>query len=418
MRYAKLSALGMLAASLCCGSAVAQETYQPYQVIENRIVSPTVADTQDVGFFVGENYDSNVARSDEAIAESRGIKRSDEITDIGMNATVIQTLGIQRFFIRGDASYSWYANNHILDTAFAHFSGGDTLRLGTCEATLQGDYYRRRSDYPVVLPQDISNVRTTGSVGLNLGCGHKYGFAPHVSATERWNTNSADIYRFANNQVATVTGGLDYRAPVFGSLGVYGEFDNVRYNEAVLDVEGNLFRDEFDIYSGGLKYEKQFDPRFGVKAIVTYTDVNSNIPEGPNFQGLTYTFDAAYEPAPQMVAHANFSREVLPSNEPYATFRVQETYEADVSFAVRERMRLMLDGAVNHIAFHGTSLFLPAVNLQTQTLYQIRGTASFMLNRRLWFDILASEERGDTDYPGLNFWSTRVGARVRVSFGH
>jgi hypothetical protein len=420
MRYAKISALGTFAAAaLCCGSAMAQQTYQLYQTEEARIASPTVADSQIVDLSVNEFYDSNVARSDEALAQARGLQQADWFTQVGVNATIIQTLGLQRFFVSASGEYTWYVHNHELDAAFAHVNGGDSLRLGQCAVTAQGDYFRKRSDDVPILAQAVENVTSTGSLGLDFSCPNKtFGLAPSVSATERWNTNSSDILRNADNRVFTGTAGLDYRNPILGSLGFFAEYDDVKFDHAILDVNGTLYRDSFYDWSWGGRFVKQFDSRFSVMATLTYTEVGSNIPDGPDFHGVTYSFDATYNPLPRLFAHADVSRQVLPSDEPYASYMVDEQYEADMGFAVGQKIRLGLRGAANHMHFMGTTAFDPQLNLADQTIYRVDASAGFNVNPHLWLELFAGEQHGDVNLPGYNYWSTQVGVRAKASFGH
>lgn len=418
-RFAKLGALAALGATLCCSSALAQQTYNQYQVNEGKTANPQAADIQNVDFYVGGTYNSNVTDSDEAVAEARGLKQADWDTQVGMNATVIQTLGIQRFFVRGDAEYTWYARNHVLDYAFAHFAGGDSIRVGgQCALTGQGDYYRKRSDDVAFVTSAIENVATTGAAEVNFDCGQKkFGIAPSVGVIERWNTNSSDFFRNSDNRIFTVTAGLDYRNPVLGSLGFFGEYDDVKFDHATLDVMGTLFRDSFYDWSAGGRYVKQFDPRFGIMATLTYTSVGSNIPDGPDFHGVTYSFDATYNPAPRLFGHAYFSRQVMPSDEPLATFTVSELYEADWAYAVNQMLRVSLRGWLNDIHYHETTSLMPLIDLNSQRIYFVEGDAAFRINNHLWIDAFVGEQHGDINVPGFDYWSTRVGFKVRVNFG-
>jgi hypothetical protein len=417
MRYAKFSALGILAATLCCGSALAQETYQLYQNNEARNASPQTGDQQYIDFYAAETYDSNVTHSDAAIAQAHGLSRADWYTSAGFDATVIQTLGRQRFFVSADADYQWYAHDHPLNDAFAHFAGGDSLRLGQCAATISGDYYRKRTEDVVFTAQGIENVATTGSVGANFDCDKKYGIAPSVGVIERWNTNSTPLFQTTDNQVLSVTGGLDYRNGVLGSLGLFGEYDDVKFNNALLNINGMLVRDGFYDWSVGGRFQKQFDPRFQLSAILTYTTVGSNIPFGPSFNGLTYSIVASYNPGPALFAHADVSRQVLPSNQPYATFTVNQQYEADIGYVVNRFLRLSVAGTIQDWDYHETTSLVPLFHLGSQRIYAVGGTAGFNVNDHLWFELYVTEQHGDTDVPDANYWSTQVGLRARVNFG-
>jgi hypothetical protein len=417
MRYAKFSALGILAATLCCGSALAQETYQLYQNNEARNASPQQPDTQTIDFYVAETYDSNITHSDEAIAESRGLKQADFYTNAGFDATVIQTLGRQRFFVAADGDFQWYAHDHPLNDAFAHFSGGDTIRLGQCGFTVDGDYYRKRTNDVAFISEAVDNVATTGSVGAELGCQKTFGIAPSVGVVQRWNTNSTELFKEANNEVLTVTGGLDYRNGILGSLGLYAEYDGVRFDNAFLNIDGQLYRDAFHDWSWGGRFYKQFDPRFSLSAIVTYTTVGSNIPSGPHFDGLTYSIIAVYNPGPHLFAHADISRQVLPSNQPFATFEVNQQYEADIGYTFNRFLRLSASGAIEDWDYHETTSLVPLFHLSSQRLYTAGATAAFNVNDHLWFDLFVVEQHGDVNIQNADYWSTQVGLRARVTFG-
>ncbi len=421
MRYAKVSALGVLAATFCCGSALAQQMYQPYILNEARVSSPSAVDEQSVGFYASETYNSNVAQSDAALAASRGLTLSDEITEIGLNTTVIQTLGRQRFFVHGDFGYQWYAHNHVLDVATADFNGGDTIAFGQCSATIEGDYFRGHSDDPIVPATAVSNVRTTGSIEGAANCNRPYGLNPNVSVSERWNTNSAPIYREANSRVFTVTGGLDFRTPLLGSLGVWGEYDNIRYDDVFVLVEGVPGRDEFQVFTGGLKYSKQFTPNLAGQAVVTYTNTQSNADHANDYSGLTYAFTLDYTVAPKFFANAYVTREVLPSDLPFETYAVVSDYHLVGNYKASSRLRLQLEGWIDHYEYRGTTtLPLPFLNavLDSQTVYQVQGDVRFMFNNFASIEGFVGERHRDSSFGPLDYWATIVGLKIRADFGH
>jgi len=416
----KIGALGGITLAMCGGSALAQQLYQPFVANQTAISSPGASDRQLLEFFASETYNSNVAETDAAVAAERGLKLSDEITTVGFNATMIQTLGVQRFFIKGDFGYDWYARNHVLDTAHADFMGGDTVRFGDCSATVQGDYFRGRTDTPLLPNESVENVRSTGSVGGSATCGHQYGFAPNVSVSERWNSNTARIYDDANSRVFTTAGGLDFRTPTLGSLGLYGEYDSISYENSFVTAGGNVYRDGFDVYTAGLKYSKQLTPAIGTQAYLTYTNVGSNIPGNPDFDGLTYSLGLTYTVAPKLSATAYFSREVLPSDIPYATYTVQETYHAVINYAAGYRLHLQLEGWVNNYSYLGTTnlgLLNPNFDFTHQTIYKVQGDALYAINNHVRVGLSLAEERRDADFSDLSYWATIVALRVKADFG-
>jgi len=421
VRNVKIGALGGIALAMCGGSALAQQLYQPFIAAQGAVSSPKAADTQTINFFASETYNSNVAQSDAALAAERGLTQSDEITTVGFNATVIQTLGVQRFFLKGDFGYDWYARNHVLDTARADFVGGDTVRLGDCQATVQGDYYRGRNDTPILSTEAVENVRSTGSIGGNATCGHQYGLVPNVSVTERWNSDTAEIYKGANSRVFTAAGGLDFRTPTLGSLGLYGEYDNIAYNQTFVGPEGARQTDQFDVWTGGLKYSKQLTPTLGAQAFLTYTNVDSNTPNSADFDGLTYSFSLTYSVAPRLSATAYFSREVLPSDVPYETYTVVETYHALINYAAAYKLHLQLEGGLNDYDYRGSTgfgLLTSQFDFAHQTTYRVQGEASYDLNDHFRAGLLVAEVRRDADFQGLSYWATIVAIRLTANFGH
>jgi hypothetical protein len=406
---------------LCCGSALAQQAYQPYVLNEGGIASPRAQDEQVISFFGSETYNSNVAESDAALAASRGLKQSDYITEIGLNTTVIQTLGRQRFFAHGDFGYSWYAHNHVLDVASADFNGGDTIGFGQCGLTISGDYYRGHSDTPILPNEAVGDVRSTGEVGGEINCNRKYGLNPNVSVSERWNTHTAPIYNDADSRVFTVSGGLDFATPMLGSLGVYGEYDNITYLHSLVFVEGVLGRDEFQVFTGGLKYGKQFTPNLGAQAYVTYTNTQSNADNANDFSGLTYAFTLNYTVAPRFFANAYITREVVPSDLPFQTYAVVEDYHLVGNYEASSRIRLQLEGWVDNYDYRGTTtlpLPFPNANISHQTVYEVQGDVRFRFSNFASIEAFLGEKHRDSTFAPLDYWATIVGLKLRADFGH
>jgi hypothetical protein len=421
MRYAKFSALGIVAATLCCGSALAQQAYQPYLLNEDKVASPKAIDTQQVTFHASETYNSNVAESDAALAASRGLKLSDEITDVGFNTIVIQTLGRQRFFVAGAFDYSWYANNHILDVASVGVSGGDTIGFGQCGLTLGGDFYRGHTDVPELPTVAVSNIRTTGEVGSSIACHRPYGLNPNVAVSERWNLNSSPIYDRADNRVLTVSGGVDFTTPTLGSLGLYGEYDNIHYNDQFVLVQSQLLNSDFYVFTGGLKYGRQFGPNISAQAYLTYTNTSSNQDHANDFNGLTYAFTLYYTVLPKFSANAYVTREVLPSDLPYAAYAVVEDYHLVGTFTASSKFVFQLEGWADNYDYRQTTtvpLPFPGANLSHQAIYQVQGDVWFHFNNFASIEAFVGEKRRTSSFSPFEYWATIVGLKLNAQFGH
>ena len=60
-------------------------------------------------------YDSNVAASSAALAAARGLAQADEIYTPSLDLNYVKQVGVDSFFLTGQAGYDFYQRNTILD---------------------------------------------------------------------------------------------------------------------------------------------------------------------------------------------------------------------------------------------------------------------------------------------------------------
>jgi hypothetical protein len=414
MRYAKLGALGTIAATLCCGSALAQQFFTPRAENNTYVSQVTRPPSGDVYFGLSEEYDSNVAESDAALAALHGLHQSDWIFTPSVRVNVVAPMGATTFYTGGVAAYDFYSVNHRLSRADIDVFAGASTRL-LCQDSLTGDFQDQRQNDIISSAAGIVNSQATGGVTLHVGCGQKYGFDPSFSVGERWSTNSAEVFAPLDYRMFVANAALSYTRPVIGTIGLYGEFNDLTYDHDVF-VGGRFQSNGYEDVTGGVTF-MHTGTRLYVNASLGYNHLTPDVSGQPGFSGLSYALDARYSMGPRLQWNAGLTRAAVPSDLPFASFRVDSTYHGRVDFSASDQFRVGIGGQIEHDDYHGTP-FLFNFQVGSQTVYQAIATADFWVNRHLDLGLSAREVWRDTDTPGFNYTATILMASITAKFGN
>jgi hypothetical protein len=378
--------------------------------------TPTARETEiDLG--ADFTYDSNVARSDREIAARRGLALADEIATPSVNIILARPFGRTMLFLNAAGSYDFYRVNTRRDHEQVALHGGASGHFGPCRETVTGDYALYQSDLTDIAANLVNNVREDSDVQFAAECGRSVGLAPQVSVEQSWISNSAVQLKTVDSNSLTVSAGLAYRRPVLGALTLFGEYIDGSYpNRSSLQVLLGLATG-YQVYAGGVRYERHIGPRIDAAASLSYTALNPSTGGASRFRGLTYTADVVYRFTTRLTFHANAERATLPSNRIFANYRVDETYGADVSYMISPRLTLKLSGDRRHASYQGASLLaVQSGDLTVETIYTAQATATYNLTKRFSFILNVGDEERETDVPGLSYSSTRVSIGARAKF--
>ncbi len=410
MRHAIFGALAAVLALSAGSSALAQQSYN------NPVpkLSDAGAPHKEVDLIGDILYNSNVADSDAQIAAARGLSLSDVIFTPRIQLDLAHPFGPGQLFLNGAAGYTFYAKNTVLDREHIDLGGGAAGRYFLCDETLSGSVARQQQDLNQQSVLTLSNTVSNESVNLAAECGRQTGLSPQFSISQNWRTNSAQIDSFNNERTFSAVAVLAYRRPTFGSLGVFGDFDQITYENRTIVIGGQTLTSGFDNYSIGLRYLHQFGSRLQTTASLSYTDLQPSIQGGVAYQGFTYKFDASYAAGERLSLSGDFSRATAPSTYVYASFSVNTREEADLAYQLSRRIKLRLLGSILNQNYHG--LFLnPAIELTNQTIYDITGTADFALNRRITLGVTLGGQKRDANIPGLSYSNFVAGVQAKAA---
>ena len=170
---------------------------------------------------VTETYDSNISRSNAAVAAERGVTPGDSITEPSIAVDIRVPLSRQSVFLNGSVGYNFYARNTILNSGNINLLGGVDLQVRNCKGILSGDISYGQSDLQELNAAVTKNINNTEILSLSGSCGPAVGFAPTLSLTQTWSGNSSPELKSQNYRDFNVTSGLAYRRPLFGELSAY-----------------------------------------------------------------------------------------------------------------------------------------------------------------------------------------------------
>lgn len=386
----------------------------PSKAAQSNIDEPVpTARTTDVEVGVDVAYDSNVARSDRALAARRGLTLADEITTPSFDFTLARPLGRTMLFVRGDGTYDFHAINTRRDHENLDFSGGAGGHFGPCQESIVGDYGRTQSDLTDLAANVVNNTRQNEDVKFSATCGHAIGLAPEIGVTQSWANNSDASLRLIDSQSLTVDAALAYRRPVLGAISIFGQFVSESYPNR--PPRGPLATG-YEIYTAGLRYERHLGTRIDTTLSVSYTVLDPSAGVGTKFSGLTYAFDLSYNLSSRMKAHGSVTRATVPSNRVSANYKVDDTYDADLSYTLSSRLTLKLLGEIASSNYRGGGNLAQGFDLTQETLYTATASATYTLSKRLSLILSAGDNERRANSLGLSYSSTKVTLGATAKF--
>ncbi len=295
-------------------------------------------------------FDSNIARSDRALAATRGLTLSDEIlTPLGLIDLALP-IGRSSLFLNGSAGYDFYVNNRVLNQARINVLGGAIGQVGPCRETLSGAYARSQTALSDLNTVAVANVEDHESIALGAVCGRALGLAPTIQVAESWEQNSAPARQLVDDRSFTATAGLAYRRPALGSLTLFGEFVDTTYpNELV--VQGNALRTGgYQVYAAGVKFDRHLGARIQGEVSLSYSALSPAIAGSGSFEGATYSGNLTYRTSGRLSAQVQYARSVTPSNVVGANFSIDDTLSGELDYRLGPRLGLTL--GASHMKHH------------------------------------------------------------------
>lgn len=368
----------------------------------------------DIQAVVTETYDSNVARSDAALAAARGVKQQDSITEPSIAVDILLPVSRQAVFLKGSAGYDFYGRNTILNSGRINLQGGVQALLRSCKATVAGGISYQQTDLQDLSLVATRNVNDTRSVSLDGSCGGHVGLAPTLSVAQRWSDNSSPALQGSNYNEFSLTTGLGYRRPLFGELSAYFSYDQTSFPDRNLFGAVSILQDGYRDYGGGLRYDRRFGAKIEGDVKVAFTWLRPNDPAVRGFQGVTYGADVTVRFSRLLQAQLSLARAVNPTIRPDVTYSIQNTYSGQLDYTLGRKLKLVAGASGESDSYRG-AVIVTNVDVTSDTVWDVFGSARYQLNRRVGFGLDIRHERRDANLTDFSYSDDRIGLSIMAA---
>lgn len=370
----------------------------------------------DIGVTAGVQYDTNVARASAAQAAARRLSREDFRFSAGLDLDISLPAGRQELFLQGAIGYVTYARNDRLNRERIDLRGGMNGVFGPCRPKLTLGYSRGQSEVEDLdFSVSVKNSEERRSVQLEARCGRGYGFEPVVGAEAIWARNSNVARERSDYNEYNVSAGIAYSQPTLGDISLTGSYGRTRYPKRLVLVGLDQLTDGYEVYSGGVRYERQIGTRMRGRITASYTKLKSNLPNVKDFDGITYGAQLTLQPTYRLQARFAFDRDIQSSNRLDVNYSLSDTYSAEAEYAIGSRLRLVAGGSIRDRTFEKSGT-LPVVGPSDERIRTLMAALRFQQNRRLSFELNAINDNRDADISLFDYSSTRIGLTAKAEF--
>ncbi len=420
MRYGPVFILAALALGAMAAPAWAERSDRPVGEqsdggLGHQKGSSTIPDKPEteVDLIADVLYDSNVARSDEARAKARGLTLPDELFEPGGSFKLARAFGNQIVFLQGSGRYNFHRVNTILNKDSVDLYGGVNAHIGPCQETPTGKFSRHESELAETGFVGIANTTTEEEVSLGVSCGRPIGFSPRFNVSESWRSNDRAPVTTLDTRTFNASPSLAYQNPVIGNVSLFGAFGQTDFLNRFSPITHQ--QDGFDVFSGGVRYERKLGGRLDADLSLSYTALEPYLPGARAFHGISYSVEATYQLGRRIEAHIEASRATKPSNRVGALYSIDDDLQGDVTYHVGSRLKFKLQGsrdAKENVA----APFAGGLDLRNSTVTTVLADAVFDLNSHFTFTLYGGHEQRDANDPGLGYSSVRVGLTTKFTF--
>lgn len=374
-----------------------------------------------LGATAGVTYETNVARASRAAAIARGLTRDDVRFTPGITAEGTVPLGRQSVSLSGFVGYDFYARNERLNRERISLDSTLGLRFGRCDGTVQARYARRLSDLgdlgvvavPVPTSRTLRNTEDIKTIGATIGCSGVVGLRPTATVEQQWADNSADFLKRSDFDSTTVSAGIGYVRPSFGTVTLFGRYQKTRFPNRVVAAGAGV--DGFNTKSAGVSYDRSIGARLRGSLEVAYTQVNPDRPGLETDDGITWRVGLTAQPSTRVQLTANTSRAIEPTNRTDANYVINKSFDLGASYALSERVTLSAGAAQQRRRFVGATNIL-GVALVNDRLWTYSTGLSFQQSERLQFGLNGAYVDRNANGNIFDYSTARIGASVSLTF--
>jgi hypothetical protein len=359
---------------------------------------------------VTELYDSNVARSNAAVAAARNVERSDYVFSPSLVADIYLPVSRQAVFLRGSTGYDKYSKNDQLDAGRTHLDAGMDFRANVCTGQLAANYSHAQTDLRDLTALTIKNIEETKGGSFTATCGRSVGLAPTVTLSNTQSDNSSPLLQLSDNKSHSVSLGLSYRRPSLGVVTLFGRRDVSKYDNRLILTPTGLVTDGFHTDSGGVRYDRHLGARIGGDVEFGYSRVKSDIPNSASFQGLTYKAGIDYRASSLLQLRLNLARSVDPTIRQSAAFAVNQTLAGEATYQMSSRLHLNAGLSSGSSRYKGAAL-LPT-DLTKEDFKAAYGGVRWDAGRRVSLASTFRHEDRNSNIAGLDYSDSQVTVSV------
>lgn len=368
----------------------------------------------DIQAVVTETYDSNVSRSDAAIAAKRGLSPQDSIFAPSVAIDLLLPVSREALFLKGSVGYDFYADNHELSNGQVDLQGGVRGQLATCKGALINDYSYAQSNLQDLTVAVTRNAESSEAINFNASCGGQVGLAPTFAVSQRWSNNSSPELLTSDFTDLNLQAGLAYRQPRFGELSTYFSYDQTDFPNRDLLIGPASIQDGYKVYGIGVQYDRHFGAKIEGTVKVAYTSLRPDIASVPGFNGVTFGADVTFRFSRLLQAKLMLDRSVDPTIRPDVTYAIENTYGFETDYSLGRKLKLVgsISGSSN--SYHGADL-IPGIDIASENDWAVHGSVAYQLNRRIGFELDADHEVRDANVTAFSYSDTRVGLSLKAA---
>lgn len=389
------------------------------------LVSPAMAQTVpdrsiELGFELGLQADSNVARANAARAALRGLDRADLRVSPALTATIDYPIGPH--LIEGNAylGYDFYMRNPRLDAERLNLDGRAKLDFQICEVTPKVAFSRHRTEFensgfldpngPLI----VDNIEMRQTYGADVSCGRQVGLRPLAGIEYSKGDNSNELRRRSDFDATTIRVGVGYRQPTIGDIELYASRRQTNFPERAI---GGV-ADRFVLRSVGASFQRDIGTRFTFDGDVSYADLSSRF-GGNGFGGLNYSLGLSAIVSERLQLRGTFSKAIQTSLSNDANYTVTENYGINATYVLSPRLRLGAGYLLrkNDYTYSNTLGVLPANALNNDSLNSISSSLTYQRSDRLSFTLNGGYEKRNANGSFYDYSSAFVGLRARILLG-
>ena len=360
-------------------------------------------------------YYSNIAGSNAALAASRGLKREDQVYAPSANLNFVEPMGGLSLFLAGQAGYDFHQQNSVLDRERINLQGGADAQLDVCQATLVGSFSRQQSDLIDLNVGTTKNAQQIVSAEADATCNQSGVITPSLSVVQSWSTDTASQYQIQDYHSLGVNGSVQYKAGEFGAISLIGSYVRTDYPHRVFLIGGVPETDGYNLYSGGVHYERTFDARFDLGLSLSETSLSPDNNIGQGFDGLTYDATLAYHPDARLTFNLGFSRAATPSNRLGASYSINQAYQGSVGYRITSRLTATLGAQETHRDLRGAALVF-GTDISKETDRSFYGSLAFNATPTFSVSLNAGQDQRHADVLGYSYSGGHVGLSVTKAF--